>query len=103
MSIALLLLQLCLLNYSLKICNACGSEEYIRKTKCSECGSKLNKVGKTPGRPVGSTALAGFKVSSGHPKDTTLAAGCNVSDGRPLGSTLAAGYNVFMYSGELLQ
>ena len=86
----------------IKICNACGSEEHIRKTKCSECGSKLNKAGKTPGRPVGSTALAGFKVCSGHPKDTTLAAGCNVSDGRAFGSTLAVDYNVFMSSSELL-
>ena len=83
----------------IKICNACGSEEHIRKTKCSECDSKLNK----PGRPIEFTALAGFKVSSGRPKHTTLAAGCNVSDGHPLGSTLAAGYKVFMSSGKLLQ
>ena len=95
-------MHFCYCNYALclKICNACGSEEHICKRKWCECGSKLNKAGKTPGQLVGSTALAGFKVSSSRPKDTTLAAGCNVSDGHPLGSTLAAGYNVFMSSGH---
>ena len=49
-------------------------------------------MGKTPGQPVGSTALAGFK--------DTILAGCNVSDGPTLESTLTAGYNVFMSSGR---
>ena len=74
---------------------------YIKQNALSVVVNSIKRV--TPGRPVGSTALAGFKVSSSYPKDTTLAAGCNVSDERPLGSTLAAGYNVFMSSGELLQ
>ena len=61
-----------------KICSACNSEQHIRTTKCSSCGSKLTKTGKKRGRPVGTTAAAGYSASGGRPEGTTVAAGYSV-------------------------
>ena len=76
-----------------KICSACNSEQHIRTTKCSSCGSKLTKTGQKRGRPVGTTAAAGYSVSGGRPMGTTAAAGYSASSGRPEGTTVADGYS----------
>ena len=54
----------------------------------------LTKSGKVCGRPVESTAAAGYKVGPGHRTNTTVAAaaGYNTSSRRPVGTTVAAGY-----------
>ena len=46
------------------------------------------------GRPLGTTASAGYSVSNGRPAGTTAEAGYDVSDGRPTGTTAEAGYDV---------
>ena len=58
-----------------KVCNVCNHEQPVRTTKCSNCGTKLTKSGKIHGRPAGTTAAAGYKVSPGRRKNTTVAAG----------------------------
>ncbi|KAG7515956.1 hypothetical protein JOB18_019386 [Solea senegalensis] len=57
---------------------------------------KKKTTGKTGrrGRPLGTTKLAGYGISTGRPLGTTRAAGFKASPGRPVGSTRAAGYKV---------
>ena len=43
---------------------------------------------------MGTSRVAGFKVSSGRPVDTTIAAGFNATNGRKIGSTRDAGFDV---------
>ena len=88
--------------------NASGEKE-IRKKNASEASPVDNAKfisekeqkpasGRKRGRPKGSTAAAGYKVTrrGGRPKGTTAAKGYKVSrnGGRPKGTTAAAGYNV---------
>ena len=87
-----------------KMCSVCNHQQPKSTTKCSNCGIKITKSGKKRGRPVGTTAAAGYKVgrAGGRPKGSTLAAGKNVgtSGGRPKGTTLAVGSNVGMSGGR---
>ncbi|XP_058484441.1 UPF0461 protein C5orf24 homolog isoform X3 [Solea solea] len=59
---------------------------------------KKKATGKTGrrGRPLGTTKLAGYGISTGRPLGTTRAAGYKTSPGRPLGTTRAAGYKTMM-------
>ena len=56
-----------------------------------ECGYKIVKK---KGRPIGTNAKAGFKVSSGRRVGTTADTGYGVSTGRTVGTTEEAGFHV---------
>ena len=82
-----------------KECEACGNSVHFRSKMCNQCGKVLNRK---RGRPKGTTAAAGFKVSEGRREGTTEAAGYSVSKsgGRPDGTTEAAGYSVSKSGGR---
>ena len=72
------------------VCPNCNGKVHIRKKIC-ECGYKLVKkrgrqVGKSTGRPLGTTRDAGFTASTGHPT-ANVEIELNVPIGRPLGTT----------------
>ena len=74
----------------LRTCPNCDEKVPARKKLC-KCGYVLNKK---IGRPTGTSAEAGFRVTTGRAVGTTAEAGYKVSNGRTVGTTAEAGYKV---------
>ena len=74
----------------LRTCPNCDEKVPARKMLC-KCGYVLNKK---IGRPTGTSAEAGFRVTTGRAVGTTAEAGYKVSNGRTVGTTAEAGYKV---------
>ena len=70
-------------------CPNCNKKIHVKKLLC-ECGYKINK---RKGRPSGTTAKAGYKVSTGRTVGTSADAGYRVSTGRAIGTTAEAGFS----------
>ena len=71
-----------------RICPNCNEQVHVRQVKCKYGFAMIKKKG----RPAGTSAEAGFRVSTGRKKGTAKEAGYNVTRGRTVGTTVNAGF-----------
>ena len=94
-----------------RTCYNCNKSVHVKQKQCKHCGVSLKSKSLkntalsktvTKGRPLGTTASAGYSVSNGRPTGTTTEAGYDVSKsgGRPTGTTAEAGYDVSKSGGR---
>ena len=94
-----------------RTCYNCNKSVHVKQKQCKHCGVALKSKSLkntalsktvTKGRPLGTTASAGYSVSNGRPTGITTEAGYDVSKsgGRPTGTTAEAGYDVSKSGGR---